>query len=248
MVYTPKYAKRSDIEDFLQITIDPTTKPTSIQVLNWIEEAESGVDQRLLGSYSTKAYPNGMMIDVYPLPVYAKGTVKWFEYVTTHPELPPYGRIIIPPIVPIISVTALYRNTADLHQAPNWEQLTEGPGTNTDFIVLKKKSKTGQLLGFAFYIYRNLPTTGYHRLQFVGSYGWNIPTAILKEYVTLTAAKTTLFALTQVSEPVAPQEFIGGDFGRFVGISFRERINYINERLRQIEEKHFPSEFPMAIL
>jgi len=239
-----KYTSETDVEAFTQMDIKDDTNPNSTEVGNWIDEVEAMIDAQLLGTYTA----TDVKIDVEPTFAYAKNTIKWLEEVSTYGYSEPRARIVIPPYLPIISVTKLYRNTASLSQAENWEELVEGPGANTHFIVLKRRTKTGALLGFAFYIYDNIPTAGRERLKATYTYGWNLSTNILREYATLKVAEKVLTARVLSGEPVGIASYTGPDLQSFVNTQYQAMLDYIERRTKEIEERYFPNNIAIATL
>ena len=163
MSYTPKYTSEAKVEALLGITIDDTSVPTSSQLLDLIERVEKEMDARLLGSYTSTD-----------------------ELVDTDG-----GEFVQPNFLPIISVTSLYVNNKNLNETPDWTQLTEGPGDDSSFIVVKKPF-AGKLLGIGLYFYDNIPDEGRAKIKITYSYGFNFDSKILEEYATKRVALEVL--------------------------------------------------------
>lgn len=166
MPYAPKYTSEDLVEALLQTTIDNSTIPTSSQLLTWIEEVEKKMDADLLGSYTATDELNDVE------------TVNDQE-------------VFKPKFTPILTVTNLYRNKAALHDAVDYELLTEGPGDSTHFVILKAVV-CGKLVGYALYIYDRHPGIGRNKVKITYTYGYNIDSKVLQEYATKKVALQVL--------------------------------------------------------
>jgi hypothetical protein len=103
------------------------------------------------------------------------------------------GQIIYLRHWPIISVTNLYENEAELDEAADWVERTEGPGTNSSFIILKRDF-LGQYLGYALYFYDNFPEVGPQRLRVTYNWGFSSVPSLIEELSTVLAALKVLVA------------------------------------------------------
>lgn len=249
MSYTPKYTSEQDIESLLQISISSSTKPNDTDVEKWIEEIERGMDTTIYGSYATGTHPNGMKCDVLPIDSIPEGTINWLEYITTYGYTPSSGIIVMPPITPIITITAVYRNLAGLDADTDWELLTQGPGSGSSFIPLKKVGKQNAEQIWGLFFYQNLPSEGPQRVEIIGTYGYNIDAKILREYATLKVADKVLFSKIRTSDPGGLTMFTGGNLTRHVQVEWSTMRSVLKERAKEIEKLYFPSpKLRLAIL
>ena len=232
-----KYTDERKVERYLQINIDEDTYPSSSDVEYFIQEVESYMDGLLLGTYTAV----DEYIDVKPTQALSKDTIAWIEYLTSYGYTPAQGRFVIPPLLPIVSVTSLKKNESPLSSDPNWVTLTEGPGSGSDFIILKRRVRSGQILGFGLYIYNNIPEAGYQRLKGTWVYGWNLPSNILSEYATLRVAEKVLLARSLSGEPVGISEYRGPDLQDFLNTKVDVILDRVSKRIGEIEEKYFPT-------
>jgi len=230
------YTDETKVEAITQFDIDATTNPSTSEVAQWITEIEADADARKLGSYTA----TDQVVDVparldYP----PKDTIAWLYAITGKRWAEIANRVVIPPFIPIISITNLYRNKADYTQEPDWDQLTEGPGSGDSFILLKKETKAKLFLGFAIYFYANTPYTGYQKVRMTYTYGWNINTDIIGEWCTLKVALKVLDAVMNATSPIGV-----GDYGVQdvrIGIDPKRRRLDIIERIKELEELYFPT-------
>ncbi|MGP3667613.1 MAG: hypothetical protein ACKD6N_03525 [Candidatus Bathyarchaeota archaeon] len=163
MSYQPKYTNEMKIEALLQIDIGEDSVPTSGQLLDIIERVDKDMDTRLLGVYTSEN-----------------------ELVGSDGEA-----FIQPNFLPIIQVSRVEVNFADPSQKPDWQELVEGPGEGSSFIVVKKNF-AGKLLGIGLYFYDNIPPRGRARIRVTYTYGFNFEQKILEEYATKRVALEVL--------------------------------------------------------
>jgi len=246
--YSPQYTSESLVEAVTQIDITDSTNPSSSEVLTWIEEIEKEVIERRLGSHTaTDVYidvPNIEESVGYYSATYKAKTGQLFIGTSM-------GAGVLVPLKnvkgPIISITSLYKNDEDPTDAPDWEELTEGPGDGSDFMLLQVSSGS-KTYGYALWIYDNFPLAGPKRLKMTYTYGYNIDSKILQEYCTLKVAIKVLQAKMGTSDGEGLNEFAGGDLGTYIPTQYQTRINLFRQRIAEIEAIHFPSEFAVAIL
>jgi len=231
------YVTEAKIEGLIQFDIDATTSPSTTEVATWITEIEADADARNLGSYTA----TDQTVDVPArLDWPAKNTIAWLYAITGKRFAEISNRVVIPPYLPIISITSLSRNTADYTAEPDWEALTEGPGSGDSYIILKRNTKTDQYLGFALYFYQNTPYTGYQKVKMTYSYGWNLSTDIIGEWCTLKVALKVLDAVMHGTTPIG-----AGDYGMLdirVGIDPARRRVDLLARIEEIERLYFPGD------
>jgi len=245
MPYSPLYTSQAKVTGLTQFTPSDTTQPTSTQVLTWIEEVEADIDARALGNYVA----TDQIVDVpahidYP----AKDTIAWLEAMGFSRWEKVENRLLIPPFTPIVSITSLYRRTTSETEAASWEQLTEGPGVNTSFLLLKRRTKAGRYLGFAVYFYQNPPTVGYQRVKMTYNYGYNIPATILSDYATLRVARAVLLALSQTPSPSGLRQFVGGDLQTYVPVEYRTKLEEIEKRIKAWESEWLEHKMGVAFI
>ena len=236
MSYEPKYTSEAKIEALLQLSISDTSVPNSSQVLQWIKEVESRIDELGLGSYSATEYLDvPEIIAEYP-PYTWEYRVKSGRFKFTIET----GRIV--PLAqlkhPIISVTAVYKNDNDPDEAPNWQQLTEGPGENSHYILLTS-GKRG--FDYALWFYKDPPLIGPKRIKIEYTWGWNVDEDILSDYCTMAVAIKVLLARMGTNQPSGIAYMEGEELGVFQTTNYRERIEILRAEMREIEEKYFPS-------
>lgn len=239
------YTNVSAIEALLSIDITSGTTPSEAQTDIWITQIETGMKASRLGSQTTVS---GTKFDVTPTSAMAKDTIAWFKA-----GLPasPTGREVVPPFTPIISVTSgtMYRNKAGLNQTEDWDQLSEGPGEDTDFIIrYDVNKKTNKRVGNSFYFYGSLPSAGKERIMCTWVYGHNIDTEILQEYATLKTSEKVILARITSAQPMNLATYTGGDFNTFVNTQYEAWLDYIEKRTTEIEEMYFPRDVPIAIM
>lgn len=245
--YAPIWTSITDIERFLQIDLDADTKPSDGEVLEFIDEVEASMTKERWG---TQTAVSGTAIDISPTGAISQGSVAWWLQGLPDGEM---GRVAIPQFLPIVSVTSgsVYRNNADLSNAPSMELLVckdNLPGaSDTDFMMIKKVNhKTGNDDGIALYFYNNIPTAGRRRITAEWVYGYNIATKILREYATLKVCEKVILARLFSGQPMNVATFDGGGMNVYVNTQFEVQQAYIDKRTAEIERRHFPQEFPIA--
>lgn len=247
--YSTKWTTIPDIERFLQIDLDADTKPSDGEVLSFIEEVETSM---LKQGWGTQTAVSGTVMDVHPTHAVSRGSVTWWLE-----GLPAtaYGRVVVPPFLPITSVTsgAFFKNDAGLSSTPDWELLKckdNLPGAaDTDFMTVKKYNhKTGNYDGIAFYFYHDVPSAGSRRLSGGYVYGYNVDSKILREYATLKTCEKVILARLFSGQPMNVASFTGGDMNSWVNTQFEVQMMWIKGRCEEIEKKHLPEELPIATL
>jgi len=148
------------------------------------------------------------------------------------------SRLFFPPFLPIVSVASLSKRTSALTATEAWSALTEGPGADSSFLIMKKRTKTNQYLGFAIYFHNNTPSAGYQRIKMTYNYGWNLSTDIIGEWCSLKVALKVLGALVRANTPFGAADYGIADVR--VGIDIERRMVNIKERILEIEEQYFP--------
>jgi len=246
---TTRWTSITDIERFLQITIDANTKPSDGDVLDFIEEVETDM---LKEGWGSQTAGSGTVITVEPTHALSRGSVAW--WVQGLPETEE-GRLVIPPYRPVISVTSgsFFHNDNSLSEAPSWELLdckdNVPSASDTDFIVVKKENhKTGNYDGMAFYFYNNMPNAGSHTLSGGWTYGYNLDTKILREYATLKTCEKVILARLFSGQPMNIASFTGGDMNSWVNTQFEVQISYIRTRCDEIRRRHYPEPIPIATI
>jgi len=248
MSYQPQYTSEEKVEGILQIDIDNDSNPSSSEVLTWIEEVEREVEERRLGSHTaTDVYVDVPSLDEaagYYSATYKAKTGQLFIATSM-------GAGILVPLLnikgPIISITSLYKNDEDPSDTPDWEELTEGPGDGSDFMLLEATSGS-KTYGYALWIYDNFPLAGPKRLKMSYTYGYNINSKILQEWCTLKVAIKVLEAKMGTSSGEGLTEFAGGDLGTYIPTQYQTRIALFKQRIKEIEATYFPHEIGFAIL
>jgi len=229
------YTDETKVEGVTQFTITESTEPTTAQVAQWITEVEADVDARALSSYTL----TDQKIDIPAKISYPEsGTIAWLEMIAGKNYMEIANRMFFPPFLPIVSVASLSKRASALTAAESWTSLTEGPGADSDFLIMKKRTKTNQYLGFAIYFYANAPTAGYQRVKMTYNYGWNLSTDIIGEWCTLKVALKVLGALLRSTTPFGSADYGIGDLR--VGIDLERRIVTLKERVLELEYQYFP--------
>ena len=231
------YVSETDIEAITAFSITESTVPTTMQVAAWIVEVEADVDARGLGTYTlTDQYVDVPRQVSYP----SEGTVAWLSSIANDTnEVIDVNNVIVLPFLPIVSVTSLSRRTSSLGSTDVWEALTEGRESTNSYIILKKRTKSNQYLGFALYFFNNVPYDGVQRIKATYNYGWNLSTDIIGEWCTLKVALKVLDAVINDSTPIGSSQY--GDMNINVSINPEQRRKDIILRIKEIEDKYFPS-------
>jgi len=243
MTWVPKYTSIQRIETELSMKIDSDTVPNETEVLNIIEEVENEIDSKLLYRYHLiSGY-----IDVEPVEGISEQTAEWIEYISRYDYSPTTGRVVIPNLIPIISIDAsgVHTRESALGATTSWNLVQEG--LDKDFIQLKKQTKDGQELGFALYFFNNAPAAGLARVRASYWYGYNINKAILRKYATKKVALEVLSIKQRSSQPAGLTQFRGGDLQSFVGTQYDSMVERLKAEIEEIETKYFPEETGVAM-
>jgi len=232
------YTSIEKISNLLQITIDEVSVPDEDAVTEWITEIEARVTERALGSHTA----TDQYIDV-PTVEEIGGEYSWYYRVKNAKLKFHFAEGLVVPLgrvkSPILSITSLYKNDEDPSDAPNWEQLTEGPGDGSHFILLTSGTKD---LGYALWFYDEEPKEGPKRLKMTYKYGFNIDSNILSDWCTLNVAIKVLLARMGTNQADGLAYLEGGDLGTYMNTNYRERIEEIRKEISRIEENYFPPE------
>lgn len=243
--YTVLYTSLASVDRMLQLETTGSSKPNDDDVLHFIEEVEAGIQARNLGSTTV----SGAIFDVVEWNRGTDGVV--YAYPDTLPE-DNYGIIVIPPFNPIISVASgyLYKNEAPLTGSGSWTLLKEGPGTDSDYIVVKRLNRsTGKYLGFGIYFYNDMPIAGHDRIKANITYGENVDSKILQEYATLQVAKKVIMARLFSGQPSNIATYTAGStFQSYANTQYEAQMRYVDGRLEEIEKRYFPRGVPFAVL
>jgi hypothetical protein len=232
------YTSTTKVQGITQFADGAGTTPTTTQITQWITEVEKDVDTRCLASYTL----TDQIVDILPELNYpAKGTIAWLEAIggLAYDEID--TSVFIPPFLPLVSVTSLYRRTSAITETAVWELLTEGPGSSGSFMILKKRTKTNQYLGFCLYFYQNQPDVGLGRVKMTYVYGWNLSSDIIGEWCTLKVALKVFEALKEANTPYGSSDYSLMDLR--VGLTDIEtRQRGAISRIKELEENYFPSQ------
>lgn len=233
------YTTEAKVEGVTQFAITDSTEPTTTQVAVWIAEVDADIDARGLGSTAIESWQSE---DIEKVDVVEKDTVEFIEYVQRYGWSDLKGVFWFPAFSPIISIQNLEKRTSDLDATEAWSALTEGPGSGSDFIIIKRKSKTNQYLGVAVYFYSDdKPNAGPLRIRAKYTYGWNINTNVLSEYATLQVGLKVLDALREANVPYGAGDYGIGDVRVGPEDMQRKRWNMIR-RIKEIEDRYFPQQ------
>lgn len=244
MSYTPKYTSETKVEAELQTDLSNSTKPTSAQVLVWIEEEEAYIDEIGLGqktaSNVTIDVPEELEMEAPP-----QGTISWFEWISyDYERWSRSGRKVCPELVPIVTMTSAYRRTSGLGDTEVWSSLTEGLAN--DYVVLQGRTRAG-LRGYAFYFFDNLPSSGVQRVKATYTYGLGLATNLLSEYATWKVCVRVLFALSNTSSPTGTRQFVGG-LQSYVPTQYAAKATQLAERILKWESEWVRKEPGVAVL
>ena len=240
MSYTPLYISEARIEALTQVTIESSnTVPTSAQLLVWIEDVESRIVDRALGSHTA----TDQYVDVSSGSV-TSGRYQWTYYVgqdRLKVDLP--SGILVPlqgMKSPMIGVTSLEKNDSAFTAAPSWTELTEWDGStgSTDFLLMQSGLKD---LGYALWFYDNEPLTGPKRLKMTYTYGYNIDADVLADYCTNAVAIQVYRALKNSNAATGMRGYDGGDLGDYIPRNYDELIQIARVEMMKIEIDHFPN-------
>jgi len=239
------YVNEEDIEDLLQIDLSSSSVPDSAAVARWVDDMEAEIQARGLGSH--------MATDVYldvPSGIDSVSNFDWAYNARTGNLKFDMGRGSVIPLnnikFPVIGVTTLYKNDADVSSAPSWEALTQWDGTSasTHYMLLNSGKKS---LGYALWIYDEEPLPGPKRLKMTYLYGRNVASEILSMYCTYAIAVKILMARMGSNEPDGLSMLEGGDLGSFVNRQYTERIAQYRYEMLRIEAEHFPQDIELGM-
>lgn len=226
------------VEGLTQVVINDATSPSTDETLVFIEQVESQITDRALGSHTA----TNQYVDVPP---YGKagGSYDWKYNVRTGRLDWDLGEGVIVPLAgmkaPIISITSCAKNDEAADDTPSWDTLTEWDGStdDTDYMLLKSGLRD---LGYALWFYQNYPYTGPKRLRITYSYGWNVDSDILADWATYKVAIRVLQARLNTNNPDGMAAYDGGDLGVFVPRHYKDLIAHYWASIRYIERTHFP--------
>jgi len=235
MSYVPQFTNISSIEALTGETIDNTTDPSAEQVLEWIEIVEEEMISR--GFYQESLI--GVIMDV------PEGKAGRRTYTVN--DMPPIvadasvyggGRVIPLPHTPFISVANVQRNIQGYQSVESWESLTEGPGTGSHFLIMRKQYKAG-LRGVALYFYSESPHTGFQRMKLDYIWGLDLPFNILREYAGARVSVMLLYSKYMRKEPIFNIDIAGlkSQLNKFTDVHL-----YILDRIETIEKEWLPQE------
>lgn len=246
IVYEPKYTSEAAVERLVQFNIDVDTKPSSSEVLEWIELIEKEIDSRRLGWKDGGSEGDGYVVTDLYLDV--PKTTEEDEATPLEIITGKYITKLLLTNYPILTMTSLERRTtSQLKSKPTWESLTQGyyegwtEASGTDYMLLMDEGKDGQRYGIGFIFYSSKrPKEGRASLKASFTYSYNVPGEVLKEYATLKVAIEVLKASVTAGEPTRLTSYPGGDFQEYIPREMSEQIKQWKARLKEIEKDHFP--------
>lgn len=260
MSYTPKYTSEEDIESLTQMAIDTNTHPTTTEVLNWIEDLENELDDRLLGWDDGGAEGDGYIrTDVY-LDVIGRTPyitpIERFKWLAKGHD--PYWHVrgaYIPLEEPIVDITSLAIRTTDLQDLPSWTDLTQGyyegwsEASGADYMIVRKSAKSGFDVGIGIHIFgKNIPQVGKARLKATYTAGWNVNAKVLGRYATLMVGSLVLEAAVASGEPTRIASWTGGDFQDFVNTQLTVQVRAWRTEADNLDRKYFPKKTAVGVL
>jgi hypothetical protein len=238
MSYTPQFTDEEHIEAFTGEDIDTGTDPTTDQVLEWIEEVEKEMIAK--GFYTEALTDQYIDIPEYPdeLPddILYRGMYSTSLYST--------GKTILLPHTPFISVESLHRNQHGYQQAEDWDELTEGPGTDSDFLIIQRRYKAG-LRGVGLYFYNNCPMAGYRKMKINYTWGLNLPETVLRDYATCKVGLMLLYAKYTRKEPFLDMTVAGL---RTKLNPFTKAHEFLIEKIEKIENEWLPCDIGVGLI
>lgn len=234
MSYVPVFTTIDLVSAMTGETINDESDPKANQVIEWIEQVET---EMIAKGYSTESI-TGVIMDV-PEGKADYQRVLSESWIYDDATLLSGGLVVSLPNTPFISVANVQRNLQSYTQDASWEDLTEGPADESDFLIIKKKYKAG-LRGFALLFYQNAPYAGYQRLKLDYVWGYNLPENVLKEYATARASVMLLYSKYMRKEPIFNLNIAGlrTDLNEFTGVH-----KYIIDRIEQIEHDWIPNQY-----
>jgi hypothetical protein len=176
--YDPKYCTLGEFEsDFLTYEVSEDTVPSVDGAIRALQGAEAEVDSKEWGRYTqTNEILNGNY-DMLSFQWWAMGMFTQV-FQTNHNN-----------ILHVISL--MFNNGGSPSGAPIWQEVKEGPGSNTHFMI-NKSTRLKEQVGSAIIVYSNMPYPGPGRIRVTYEYGMNIDRALLREYVGKRAAINVL--------------------------------------------------------
>lgn len=238
MSYIPQFTNLSSVSALTGETIDDTSDPTTAQVLEWIEEVEM---EMIANGYSTEEL-TGIIMDIPEGDASRSDpVVSWIYDDVSFLS----GKVVILPRIPFVSVANVQRNVTGYSQDPDWEDLTEGPGSSSHFLIIRNPYKAG-LRGVALYFYSNAPSVGFQKLKLDYTWGYDLPKTVLREYATCKASIMLLYSKYLRKEPIFDFNIAGlsSKLNPFTNVHV-----YILEKIEAIKEQWLPSEYTgVAIL
>jgi hypothetical protein len=264
ILYETKYCTIADVTRETQIDYTTSTKPSTNQIAQWIEDLEREIDAALLGWGENRSQGEGYLATNVYLDIKSLAPritpIDRFRLLTQY-SVDPYfqskGAIVLIPdhYRPIIDITSMWYTNKELDQTPEWTAVTQGyyegwtETSGTDFKLEHTRGRAGQLHVSSIWFYSSTrPDVGRARLKSTFTYGWNLPLSILRTYcANIIAAKTTHASVT-AGEPTALASFTGGDFQDWVNTEVDNQVQkFIGEALR-IKKEYFPKDPAIGIL
>ena len=243
--YVVLYTSLANIDRELQLETTGASKPNDDDVLHYIEEVEAGINARNLGSQTI----SGAIFDATE---WNKGTDGGVYVYPDYPSEDSRGVVIVPPYTPIISIGSgyTYINDGGLGDTTDWTLVKEGPGSDTDYVVLKRlNKKSGKYLGYAIYFYGDLPTAGHSRIRANITYGENVNAKILQEYATLQVVKRVINSRLMSGNPSNIATYTAGaNFQSYANTQYEAQLRYIDSRCKEISDTHFPKSLAYSLL
>ena len=231
------YCNETDVEAITQFAISESTAPTTAQVASWIAQIEVDADARALGTTTLTDQVVDVRTGLGSLPKDSMAALR--AIAGGEAENFNAGNIMTLPFTPIISITALSRRTSALGAADAWESLLEGTGSGKDYIIVKRRTKTNQYLGFALYFHDKMPYSGIQRVKATYAYGWNLNSSIIGEWCGLKVALKVLDAIINNTTPIGSNTY--GMMDVSVGIDPARRRVDILSRIKELEASYFPT-------
>lgn len=248
MVIVGKYTSSTDVEIVTALTFSSSSVPTLAQVNTIISDVENEIDSLALGQvYTTNEYID---VNTDPEQLITLATSNYGGYSNYVGYRGRYreGIFIIPSKFPIITVSNLWINEAELDETANWDEQTEGPADNASFITLKRTIRN-KTLGYALYFFANLPLKGRARIKANLLWGWDMDTSILKRYATLKTSERVIINRMGTNNPDQLSTFTqgGGILQNYVPTAYDQRLRVIQSEIKDIE-RDLPGWVEVAML
>ena len=230
------YTTEAKVEALTQVTISTTSVPSTGQVSVWIDEVSSEIVERGLSTHvATDQYLDIPLVGegsgVYEPSYNVKSGILRFN--EGEGNIVPLRNIHHP----IISITSLYKNDQSYTGAASWEELTEGPGASSHFLLLESDER-----GYALWFYDDQPLAGPKRVKLTYTYGLAVPNNILARWATRKVAIDVLEARMGTNSVDGLSYIDAGDFGVSLNTRYRERIEEWRTDIEDIEKKYFPKD------